>query len=123
MGYNTTFKGTLKFGTELTVPMLHKLESILGEDVRDHPEWNSPEEDWLSYIDLETTPGYTGLQWNNQEKTYHMEKAVALVIRLMREEFPEFYLEGKFLCMGDIPGDIYYIYVEKDRIHIEEVNV
>ena len=50
MGYTTNFKGELKFTKELKASELAKLSSMLGEDCREHPEWDY--EGPLYYIDL-----------------------------------------------------------------------
>ncbi len=121
MGYSTQFKGVLKFGSELTVPMLTKLENILGEDVRDHPEWDVPKDLWMTYIDLETTEGYTGLRWTGDEKTYGMEHAISLIVRLMREDFPDFSLTGKLYAQGEEAVDVYTITVENDVVTVKEL--
>lgn len=118
MGYTTKFIGKLLFTKELSIPELKKLESILGEDVRDHPEWNVPQDLYMTYIDLETTEGYTALRWTGDEKTYGMEHAIALVIRLMREEFPRFGLIGRLFAQGEEAGDVYYINVDSDVVTI-----
>jgi len=41
MGYNTDFKGELKFIPELKASQLAYIQGILGEDCRDHPEWGT----------------------------------------------------------------------------------
>ena len=98
MGYTTTFKGQLTFKPELTARQLAKVKSFLGQDARKHPEWNAPN---LYYIDLEFTDDFSGIQWNDAEKTYDMTEIVNLIIREMRKDYPEFTLEGKFLAQGE----------------------
>jgi hypothetical protein len=61
MGYNTTFKGRLTFATEPTVKQLAALGELLGEDARDHPEWE-PRGD-ASYIDLKMAADFSGVEW------------------------------------------------------------
>jgi len=56
MGYTTKFKGKLKFTTKLSPKQLTKIKSFLGEDCRNHPEWNKNnltyEDRWcLKFID------------------------------------------------------------------------
>jgi hypothetical protein len=116
MGYSTKFKGALRFDSEITVPQMVKLDSILREDVRDHPEWNVPKDLYLSYVDLEITNDLTGLKWDGSEKTYGMADLIALVIRLMQEEFPDFSLSGTLFAQGDEVGDVYTIVVDKNNI-------
>jgi hypothetical protein len=119
MGYTTKFKGELTFGIPLRFEQHIKLEKILGEDVREHPEWGVSKDSYMSYVDLEITKGLTGLQWDGSEKTYEMPELIALVIRLMQEDFPEFSLSGKFAAQGEEIGDYYEIIVNKNKISIE----
>ena len=71
MGYTTKFIGELKFTREMTAPQLAELISILGEDCREHPEWNATD---LYHIDLELNGQCDGLRWNGMEKTYFLDK-------------------------------------------------
>ena len=50
MGYNTQFKGSLKFLKPIGELEYESLLCILGEDARNHPEWCAGN---LTYIDLE----------------------------------------------------------------------
>lgn len=118
MGYSTQFKGKLRFDNPITVPEMVKLDSILGEDVRDHPEWNIPEDLYFTYVDLEITNGVTGLQWDGSEKTYEMPELIKLVIRLMQEEFPDFSLSGSLFAQGEDVGDVYTISVDKNKVEM-----
>lgn len=118
MGYTTKFLGTLKFANEITVQQLAKLDGILGEDTRNHPEWDIPTDVWVTYVDLETTNDLTGLKWDGSEKTYGMEDLIPLVIRLMREDFPDFGLKGRLFAQGEDVGDVYYINVDNDIVTI-----
>lgn len=100
MGYNTRFRGTLKFTSELTVPMLAKLNSFFGQDPREHPEWGAGRE--VGYIDLVLTKDFSGIEWDSgTEKTYGLERAVNVIIREMRKEFPDFGLTGTLLAQGE----------------------
>ena len=98
MGYTTKFGGVLNFKTELTGSQLAYLNTILGEDCRDHPEWKAPN---LYAIDLELTEDFSGIRWNGAEKTYDMDELVNVVIRLMKEKYPTFELTGKFVAQGE----------------------
>lgn len=62
MGYTTNFKGELKFTKELKASELAKLSSMLGEDCREHPEWDY--EGPLYYIDLELLEDFSGIKWD-----------------------------------------------------------
>ncbi|MNK14237.1 hypothetical protein D3C87_323360 [compost metagenome] len=119
MGYTTQFKGELKFTNPITHEEFSKLQTILGEDVRDHPEWEiGVTSQWITYIDLEINPSSSGLRWTGDEKTYGMEHAIPLIVRLMREDFPEFGLEGRLFAQGEEVGDVYYINVDSDVVTI-----
>lgn len=99
MGYHTEFKGELKFTRDLKASELAEVSKFLGEDCRDHPEWKGTED--LTYIDLELTPDYSGLQWNDGEKTYNMDKLVNVIIRNMRELGVIFGLTGRLVAQGE----------------------
>lgn len=98
MGYTTKFEGELRFTSELTAKQLAALNEMLGEDCRDHPEWEAQD---LYYIDLELTPDFGGVRWNGTEKTYGLEKLVNVVIKQMRKKWPDFGLTGSLLAQGE----------------------
>ena len=112
MGYNTSFTGTLKFRIELKASDLAYLQKFLGEDARDHEDW--PKTEWYSklpsFIDLELTPEFDGLQWNGAEKTYQMVEQVNYIISL---GFP---LEGELLAQGEEVGDVWKLVIGEDGI-------
>lgn len=112
MGYSTQFKGTLSFTEEVTGPQLARLGEILGEDRRDHAEWNVPGDTFWCHVDLEVTSDFTGIRWNDSEKTHGMDELVRLVIRLMRERWPDFGLSGRMDAQGDELGDVWALTVE-----------
>lgn len=98
MGYNTQFRGKLSFTKGTTVAALSKLNRFLGEDCRDHPEWGAKH---LTYIDLKLTSDFSGIEWDGSEKTYDLCEKINLVIDKMREEYPNFGLEGELLAQGE----------------------
>ena len=108
MGYDTTFDGSLQFTSELNAKAIARLNLILNEDARKHPEWNAGE---LTWIDFELTPDFDGIQWNGSEKTYDAPEKINLIIRLMQEEFPEFGLEGKLEAFGQERDDLWILKV------------
>jgi hypothetical protein len=116
MGYNTTFKGLLTFKKQPTQVQLDTLDSILGEDCRDHPEWNRTD---LTYIDLIIDPDLRGLEWSESEKTYDLCEKINLVVDLMRRKFPDFGLEGELLAQGEDINHRYCI-VYDDELDIFE---
>jgi hypothetical protein len=122
MGYNTDFKGTLKFTSELTAKQIRELQRFCGEDVRDHEEWwidgDDPD---LTYICLELTDDYEGLEWDGSEKTYDMVEKINLILQIMREKWPDFGLVGSMEAQGEemddrwrlvCPGGLHYAYRE-----------
>jgi hypothetical protein len=111
MGYNTDFEGTLEFTATPTPGMLAKLQTILGEDCREHPEWGAPE---LTWINLEINEEGTGLEWNGQETTYEMDGLVNVVIREMRKTYPDFGLTGTLRAQGEDIGDLWEVVIGED---------
>lgn len=99
MGYSTDFKGELKFSRELKASELAKLTTILGEDCRDHPEWQADTD--LYYVNLELLPDFSGLRWDGCEKTNDLDRYVNLILKLMRQDVRDFGLEGKMLAQGE----------------------
>ncbi len=112
MGYSTEFKGELKFTKEPTASQLAKLNSMFGEDCRDHPEWD--ESEGLCYIDLELTKDFSAIKWNGAEKTYDLDKLVNVVIIEMRKEWPEFSLTGELLAQGEDIEDRWQLCFDHD---------
>ena len=100
MGYDTNYVGVLKFKNEVTPKELAKMGTIVGEDCRDHPEWDKDPECY-TYIDLELTDDYEGLQYNGDEKSSGMVGNINTLLNEMRKEFPEFGLKGGFVCQGE----------------------
>lgn len=111
MGYHTEFKGELKFTTELTATQLATLKKMLGEDCRDHPEWNAPN---LYYIDLKLLDDFSGLEWDGSEKTYDMPELVNVVISQMRKQWPDFGLSGVLAAQGEDVEDRWELFFGDD---------
>lgn len=111
MGYRTEFTGELHFTTELTASQLAALKAMLGEDCRDHPEWNAAD---LSYIDLELSDDFSGLRWNDADKTYDLDQLVNVVIVEMRKKWPEFGLTGTLTARGEAFGDDWMLTIGED---------
>ena len=122
MGYNTDFLGTLDFIEELTASQIVKLRSILGEDCREHPEWK--DEKGMTYIDLKLTDDFSGIEWDNSEKSYDMPHKVKLVVRLMRETWPEFKgVKGKILAQGEDIEDRWELIADGGSVVEREVPI
>ena len=83
MGYNTSFTGELKFINPLSEEQFEYINTILGEDCRDHYEW---EASGLFYVQLELSNDNTGLVWDGSEKTYDLEQIVTVVVKEMRKK-------------------------------------
>lgn len=121
MGYNTQFSGELKFTAPMNSEHLRKIDSFLGEDCRDHPEWGA---DDLTYIDLGLSKEGTGLMWDGSEKTYDLVEKVNLIIRKMQEDYPEFGLSGSLLAQGEDMEDRWLLVIEDGvAIHKEAKSV
>lgn len=120
MGYTTKFSGVLKFVNPITPEQILKLQTILGEDCRDHPEWGARH---LSYIDLKITKDSAGLQWDGSEKTYDLPEKVNVVIDQMQKEFPEFALTGRLLAQGEEVGDVWHLVMENNRAVEHTINL
>ena len=110
MGYSTDFSGVLTFKEELTATQLNKLNSFLGEDCRNHPEWEASA--GLYYVDLELTEDFSGIKWNGAEKTYDMVDIVNMILTNMRKVIPDFNLEGKLLAQGEDIDDRWELVME-----------
>lgn len=121
MGYSTDFKGELRFVGEPTAKQLAKLNSMFGEDCRDHPEWDAP---GLYYVDLELNDDFTAIRWNGAEKTYSLEKIVNVVLREMRKEWPDFALTGTLIAQGERIEDRWALHIGEDGLaHKQEIAV
>lgn len=113
MGYSTIFKGKLSFKTKLSDGQIAALNEILGEDCREHPEWDAPD---LTYIDLQFTTDPTGLEWDGSEKTYDLEKKVNVVVKEMQRRWPEFGLTGCLVAQGEDYDDKWLLVMEDDGL-------
>lgn len=119
MGYSTDFTGELKFVNELTASQLFKIESFLGEDRQDHPEWEMAS--GFYYVDLELADRFTGLKWNGAEKTYGLVDAVNMIITNMRKEFPDFSLKGEMLGQGEEADDRWKLIIGDDGMAYKKI--
>jgi hypothetical protein len=110
MGYTTDFQGELKFASELTVSDLRRLNEILGEDIRKHPEWELDDEDFY-YVDFELLKDYSGLKHSGAEKSYNAQDQVNAIITLMKLAKPDFGLEGALSAQGEEIGDVWTLQI------------
>lgn len=91
MGYDTRFKGVLKFSNKLDIDQLKVLNEILGERIPG-----------ASYCQFQVTKDMTGIEWDGGEKFYDAEKAAQYVIDYMRSDgFSDFGLTGELLAQGE----------------------
>lgn len=119
MGYTTEFKGELKFTEELTATQLAEVSKFLGEDCRNHPEWEVGLSKFggdLYYIDLELTEDFSGLKWNGTEKTYSLDRLVNVLIINMRKIYPSFALEGFMTAQGEDVDDRWTLIIKEDGL-------
>ncbi|MFQ6309876.1 hypothetical protein [Lysobacter capsici] len=115
MGYSTTFVGELKFAEELTATQLAAINAILGEDVRDHPDWEHDPKAYCSYIDLVLLRDFSGIKWDDTtEKTYGLWESVNIVTRLMRKQWPDFRLVGHLNAQGEDYEDRWSLVLDAD---------
>ena len=107
MGYSTDFFGELLFreGTMKTEEELILIESILGRDARDVPTWKIFGSKDMTHMDLTYNKFRTGIKWSGDEKTYDLPEKVALLIRIMRSQNPNFGLFGKMKAEGERDDD------------------
>lgn len=132
MGYNTEFKGLLKFNKLLIPEELEYLSSILGADTGDHPEWNEIKNTITSdtfYIDLRLSKCFTGVEWNSEcEKTYNLPEAIKLVSALMNQKFNKqwnniFGLHGELIAKGESFDDNWKIRCNGLIVKIEKLKL
>ena len=115
MGYSTEFIGELLFTKELKASEIVKIKSFLGQDCRNHPEWNAKQ---LTYIDLEFTDDFTGLKWDGSEKTYDLVEKVNLIVDIMKKDYPDFGLKGSLLAQGEDIHDKWMLSIDNNRYEV-----
>lgn len=123
MGYTTEFEGALKFTRQLTVPELAMLQTFMGEDPDDHPEWIKNPGDKYSYIQYEITKDFTGIKWDGGEKFYYAVEALNLIIVNMQREFPDFGLTGELHAQGEEVRDRWILAIEDGKAVKKELKI
>lgn len=117
MWYSTHFDWKLTFVGDITVKQLAKLKTYLGEDMRNHPEW---ENDFGgTYINYSLLEDFSGIEWSGSEKSYDMVEKLNFVLGEMRKEYPDFLLEWQLNAQWE---DIYdrWILAIEDWIAVEK---
>ena len=121
MGYTTMFTGSLDFVGDIPREQLAYLNNnILGQDCRDHPGLKWLGAKGLYYIDLELLDNFKGIQWNGAEKVYDMDKLVNVVIRQMRQRFPDFKLQGIMYAQGEDFADKWKLVINNNGWAVKE---
>lgn len=124
MSYRTRFEGELKFTIELADQELFCLMNLLGEDRREHPEWDGASgfyEDDFYYVDIALLDDFSGIKWNNEsESTYGMVSIgmvsiVNMIIAEMRRVKPDFGLTGEMRAQGEELGDCWRLVMEDGK--------
>lgn len=127
MGYDTDYQGILKFNKELAASQLGILNEILGADFRDFSKEVQKElvpnanAETPSYINLELTKDFSGIQWDGSEKSYAMVSCVNAVTIWMRHKAPyceDFAFVGTMHCQGEAMDDRWDLIME-DGIAME----
>lgn len=122
MGYSTHYEGVLKFTCEMNGNDFARLSSYLGEDVKHHPEWGV--EGGLGYeyyIKLELADDFSGVQWDESEKTDGMVEVINFLIDEMRKTKPDFGFEGEMLAQGEDVGDVWRLVIVDGRAKAVDV--
>lgn len=118
MGYSTEFKGELKFAKPISSEALGYLNSFLGKDRRDigYGDNNSITGygDYWYHIDYELLPDFSGIKWNDSEKSYDMEHIANFLIDKMQEKYPDFKLTGKMVAQGEEIDDRWELVIGED---------
>jgi hypothetical protein len=120
MGYTTQFDGALKFTTDINIKQLAHIKQYMGEDFRDHPDWEKPDS-YMNYIDLVILDDYSGIKWSGAEKTYGMVESVNFIIDEMKKLWPDFGLEGEMTAQGEEIKDVWKLVMENGRAIKKEI--
>ena len=118
MGYSTDYKGVFKFKDELKSSELAHLNQFLGEDVRDHEEWQTDKlgkeiAEGNFYINICLADDFSGVMWNEDEKTNGMEDQINFLTAQMKKIKPDFAFEGEMMAQGEEWDDRYKIVISK----------
>lgn len=105
MGYNTEFKGELKFVKPLTGPQLAELNRYINGTaiMIDNGSY---------YSDLVLLDDFSGLRWNDEtEKTYKLVE----IINWLIDKFDFLELEGELLAQGEDHEDRWKLAIKNGK--------
>lgn len=113
MGYTTNFEGKLEFKNSITTVDLAYLNQFMGEDIRDHKNWDLHDfPEGVFHIDLAITKEFGGIEWNGSEKTYGMVEVVNWLTKQMQKVCPNFVLVGQLIAQGEDLEDRWVLNME-----------
>jgi hypothetical protein len=124
MGYNTDFEGRLDFTCHITSDMLKYLKEMLDIDLRSNPlflddKYKVEEKHLgLTWVDLSVTEDEKGIEWNESEKTYDLDKKIDNLILCMKKIYPSFGLTGILRAQGEKSDDMWSIIVNEDKVEV-----
>jgi hypothetical protein len=115
MGYQTEFRGELKFNRELTGSELAFLKSMFWIDDDKMDGYIVPEAK-PHYVQLCLTDDFTGIKWDGSEKFYKAVEAVNFIIVNMKARYPDFALTGRMTAQGEDFEDRWELVVGEDGL-------
>lgn len=96
----STYKGSFKIESELTIDVKKELNLILEQDTCDHflREFRTTEFESLGNVDLRFNDTYTEIIFDDEtEKQRYIGLAIKFIIHVMTIKFPDFIISG-FMC-------------------------
>lgn len=120
MGYSTNFKGELKFTSPISSEALGYLNGFLSKDRRDiglgdDSLYAKGYGSYWYHIDYELLDDFSGIKWNESEKSYDMDGIANFLIDTMKEKFPDFGLTGKLVAQGEDIDDRWELTIKDGR--------
>jgi hypothetical protein len=120
MGYSTDFKGELKFATPISSEALGYLNGFLGKDRRDiglggDDIYAQGYSSYWYHVDYELLDDFSGIKWNDSEKSYDMVGIANFLIDKMKEKYTDFGLTGKLIAQGEDIDDRWELVIENGR--------
>jgi hypothetical protein len=118
LGYQTDYKGKLLFTRELMAKELAFLNTMLGEDVREHREWgdlSKYDENGLYYLEFKLTKELDGIEWDGAEKFDSAVGSVNFLIDRMKTIAPDFGFKGTINAQGEDVDDRWRLAIENGK--------